>query len=644
MPLDDRNNLNRLEELKSRLFSKNYKTKIEHRDAFSYSQKRDISDSWKVGEKTDSETKEKFFMKTSFFQKFFIFSIIVFILALGYAGYIFFIGGNTVSNNNIDISILGNNFTAGGQELPLVVGITNKNNSPLELADLVMTYPEGSSSNSSANNENFRVSLGTIPAGAVVNENLTPVLFGEQGSTIPITISLEYRVADSNAIFVKDQIYNVTINSTPINLSVDAPSTISPNQAITLNVKATLNSTTAVSKVLVKIDYPIGFQFGSATPAPSFGNNVWSLGDLSPGAEHDISISGQMIGVFNGDQKTFNISSGSQSATDKSAIDVVFNSIQQIITIQKPFIEADLSINGVSQNEYTTDSKTPINAQIQYTNNLDTTVDNLQIVARISGNAFDPQTVDAQQGFYDSSANTITWDKNYESQFAEVNPGDSGSVNFSISPLSLFSAAGGLLSNPSINIEIDVSGEQANSGFAVNNITNSSSATIKIISDVGFSDEALYYSGPFANTGPIPPTVGQTTTYTVVWTLSNTANSISNAQVNSFLPAWMTFVGPFLPASEDLTYNSTTRQIVWNADRISAGAGITSASRSVAFQISFDPSLSQVGTIPSIINDAVLTGHDDFANVDLTVDKASLSTNLDSDTAFPPSGATVVSN
>jgi len=642
MPLDDRNKLNRVEELKSKLFSKNYQTRIEHRDAFSSLQNKDVSDSWEEDKEDTPNVDEKFFMRTSFFKKFFVFSIIIFVLAALYAGYVFFIGGNTFSNNNIDISIIGNSFTAGGESLPLVVGITNRNNTELELADLVVQYPQGSSSNASADNQTFRVSLGTIPVGAVVNENLTPILFGEQGSVRTIKFSLEYRVAGSNAIFVKDKLYNVTISSTPINLSVDAPTTVSPNQPITLNVKATLNATIPAPNVLVRVDYPIGFQFVSASPAPAFGNNVWNLGDLAPGAEHDVSISGKMVGAFNGDQKTFHVTTGSQSGTDKSIIDVVYNSIQQLVMVQKPFIDANLSINGVSQNAYATDSKTPIRAEIKYSNNLDTQVSNLQIVAKISGNAFDRKTINVQQGFYNSGNDTITWDKNSLSELAQVNPGDSGSVDFSVSPLSLFSASGGILANPSINIEVDVVGQQPTTGFASNSITNSSSAVINIISDVGFSDKALYYSGSFKNTGSIPPKVGKATTYTVVWTLTNTANSISNAQVSSTLPSWVDFVGPFLPATENLSYNSSTKQIIWNADRIPKGAGVAGAARIVSFQISFTPSLSQIRSMPIILNNAVLTGHDDFANVDVRVSKEGLITNLSSDSAFPPDGGNVV--
>ena len=641
MPPDE-DRFEKLEDLKSKLFNKEYKTKIEHRDAYSPLHKKEVLDSWQEeGEVKNINPEKSIFLETSVFKKFFILSIVFFVFALGYAGYVFFAGGNTVSNNNIDISITGDNFTAGGVALPIVVGITNRNSSPLELVDLVMDYPQGSSAQTSSNNEDFRQSLGTIGAGAVVSENLSPILFGEQGSNVTVKISIEYRVAGSNAIFVKEKDFMVTINSTPINLTVTAPPTVSPNQNITLDVKATLNATSPVSQILVKVDYPIGFVFTSSVPAPAFSNNVWSLGEMSPGAEHDISISGKMVGVFNGDQKTFNISTGSESSTDKSMIAVIFNSLQQVVSIQKPFIEADLFVNGVSQGQYSTDSKTPINAQINYVNNLDTKVNNLKIVAKLSGNAFDPKTVQVQQGFYDSSQNTITWDQTSVTGLAQVNPGDSGSVNFSLSPLALFSATNGLLTNPTVNIEVDITGQQDASGFATAQLDNSTSATINVISDVGLSAKVFYYSGPFTNTGPIPPKVGQATTYTVTWTLSNTANSISNVQVAATLPQWMTFSGQFLPAGADVTYNAPTNQIIWNVGRIDKGVGITGTSPSVSFQLSYNPSVSQIGTEPTILNDSILTGHDDFANVDVKVDAPSLDTLLQSDSGFPYGGETV---
>jgi hypothetical protein len=634
----DGEKLSKIEELKSRLYSKSYETHIEHRDNFSNNPGTRVMDSWNNIKTSGADMTQKFFTKTSFFKKFFVFSVIFFCLTLGYASYTFFSGGNSVSNNNIDISILGNTFTAGGEELPLQIAITNKNTSALELVDLVVEYPKSSSGDLSKETERSRTSLGTIPAGAVRNENIKITLFGEQGSVRPVRVSIEYRVEGSNAIFVKEKMYQVNINSTPIDLSVNAPASISPNQDLNMDVTATLNSSKSLDKVLLKIDYPVGFQFISSIPDPSYGDNVWNFGDLAPGTPHKISITGRMIDVFDGEEKNFRIWSGSQSKTDKSMIDVVFNSLGQTVTIEKSSIEAKLFVNGVYQKDYAINAASELTGEIKWANNLDTNINDLEIRAKLSGTALDRKSISADQGFYDSASDTIIWDKNYQSGFQEVSPGDAGTVSFSLKPSALFSAGGGLLGAPAIKVDVSIRGKQAVAGYEAKDLNNGESKTIKVISDVGLATKALYYSGAFTNSGPIPPKAEKETTYTVVWSISNTANNISRATVHSSLPPWVRYIGPVSPESEDLTYNATTKELTWNAGNVPKGAGLTGSARQVSFKIGFSPSLSQVGQTPLLTNDATLTGHDDFANVDIRVNKTALTTRLSSDPAFPAGG------
>ncbi len=644
MSFNDPEKINNIEELKRKLFTKNYKTGFEHRDSFKHVDNREVPDSWPGDKPKDSEGptyKEKFFMKTSVFKNFFLFSIVFFVLAMGYAALVFFTSGNTVSNDNIDISILGNTFTAGGDELSLVVGVANKNSSPLELVDLLVEYPKGGDEDVVAGNERLRIALGSIAAGSVRNENVKLILFGQQGSIKTIKFSIEYRVKGSNAIFVKEKLHKVSINSTPVNLVIDAPSVISPNQNISLSVKATLNSTKPASDILLRVDYPPGFSFVSAEPKPSIGNNIWEMGDLAPGVERTISLSGKMVDVFDGEEKSFRVSTGSQALGSKDDIGVVFNSLVHTVAVERPFIEGNLLVNGVYKKEYTVDSRNPIQGEINWRNNLDTKVNDLQIIAKISGNAFDKKTVSALQGIYNSVDGTIVWDKFSDQILGEANPGDSGSVKFSILPISLFSASYGLLTDPSIKIEVSISGKQLVAGYSPKELNNSDSKTVKIISDVGLSAKALYYSGPFKNTGPIPPKAEQPTTYTVVWALSNTSNDISNGEVRASIPPWVRFVGTISPTGEDLSYNSSSREVIWKIGKIPKGTGITKAPRIVSFQISFTPLLSQVHTSPVLINDAVLTGHDDFANVDVRATKFPLRTELTSDSNFPPLGGVV---
>ena len=637
MPPADKDKLNKLEELKNKLFTKNYEVKTSRLDSFS-SNNKNVQDSWNDKEEVEIGTRVKKLKRKAQTRRFFIFSIIFFLIAIGYAGYVYLKGGNTVSNKNIDISVMGNSFTTGGEDFPLVIGITNRNTSSLELVDLVVEYPKGSVGDSSADTERIRESIGTIPAGTEHNESLKIVLFGQQGDVREVKISIEYRISGSNAIFVKDKLYDVTINSSPISLSLDAPTEISPNQKLTLNVKETLNSTKAMPGMLVKLDYPFGFQFESATPAPTYDNDVWDLGSLAPGEDHNITITGKMVNVFEGEQKTFHVTSGSQSSTDKSIVGVTFNSVEKTISIQKPFIEAKLYVNGVYKSEYASDTMTPIGGEIRWVNNLSTKVNDVQISAKITGNALDRRTIDPKEGFYNSIDNSINWNKDFNSKFAEINPGDAGSVSFSFSPLASVDS----VSNPSINIEISISGKEPLEGNVTKTINSVDSQIIRITSGLGLATKALYYSGSFTNSGPIPPVAEKETTYTINWSLSNTTNSISNAIVSSSLPAWVRFVGTIAPTTEDLKYDPDSRQIVWNIGSISKNVSSSGKSREVSFQVALSPSLSQVNQAPVLINSAILTGYDDFAKVNIKVSRNSLNTILINDPAFPANGSRVV--
>jgi len=642
MPSVNGDKLNRVEELKGKLFNRNYKTKFEHRDSFPHFQKKEVMDSWEKKEDPVIDSKEKFIIRTSMFKKFFIFSLIFFALALGYASYVFLAENNTVSNNNIDISVKSNAFADGGEEYSLLLEVVNRNSTVLDLVDLVVEYPKSSQANLSEVNERIRMSLGSIPIGGVKNENLKLVLFGEQGSRRQIKISIEYRVEGSNAIFVKEKFFEVSINSTPIDLLIDAPFEISKDKDVNFNVKATLNATKPASKILLKINYPIGFQFVRATPAPTLGDNIWNLGDLAPGAEHGVSVIGKMVDVFDGEEKIFRVWTGSQSEGDKSLIGTFFNSSEHTLMIKKSSIEAKLVINGVSDREYAIDSRTGIQGQIQWRNNLETKINNLEISAKISGNAVNRKTISTNQGFYDSSQDLIIWNKNSHSEFGEVSPGDSGAVTFSLYSLPLFEALGGVTSSPVINIDVSVTGEQAEGSGGEVELSNKESKVIKIISDIGLSTKAFYSSGSFINTGPIPPKAEKKTTYTVVWAISNTANNVSKAEVRSSVPPWVRLIGPFIPATEDFVYNASTREIIWNVGGVPRGTGITGSEREIFFQIELTPSLSQVGTSPVIVNEVILTGHDDFANVDVGVKKPPIDIKLPNDPNLPVDGIRVV--
>lgn len=585
------------------------------------------------------EPKNKIRLHHSFFRKFFFFSLGFALLAIVFAVVMFFSGGNTVSNANIDINVLGNSFAGGGEELPLQVEVVNKNASALELSDLFIEYDKGGDAGSGASHVRDLNSLGTIDAGKTATKSFFVTLYGEEGSIKNVDFTLQYRLHGSNAIFVKKATFPVTINSAPVALSVDGPKSISPNQELTFTIKTISNSKNTLSGMLLHVDYPTGFHFEKSVPEANSFDNVWVLGDLAPGAERDIVVTGTVYGQ-DGEDRAFHIYTGAASATDTTKIGVTYNSLLETVSLVKPFLAARITINGSTADVTPVSGGGMVNVSVTYANNLPARITSASISVEISGNAFDPSSVVVPKGFYDSSKKTITWNQNTDSDLASIEPSDQGVLNFSFKVLPLF-GAGSIIAKPSVKLSASITGKQPDQGGAVNTVSNFEEKTAVVNSDLGFSAGASYAAGPFSNTGPIPPRANQPTTYTITWTLTNSANALTDGIATASLPPYVSWVGTILPATEPLEYDATTSTIRWRFGQVPAGAGITGAARKVSFQVSLTPSVSQVGSIPKLVLDTAVSAKDSFTGEAVNVSRGAISTELRNDPGFPPDGQVV---
>jgi hypothetical protein len=645
--MPDEENIDRLEALNRKLFSKNPKLIRPKRPGVLHERSVDISRDWKGMEaKKDIRPPMIAEIRTpqssAFFKKLFFYSLGFLALAVGFAFFVFERGSNAVSADNIDMSILGNTFTAGGEDLALAINVTNKNAVELQYSELDVSYPKGAGDSTSDNDfVHVRETIGTLGAGKSIDQNLKVVLYGELGATKDITATLDYRIPGSNAIFTKVTKYSVTISSAPLNLSIDAPKSSSSNQEVTLTLKVVPNATKTIAAVAVRADYPPGFQFKSAIPAPSVGSNVWNIGDLAPGIEKTIQVVGTLVGQDNED-RSFRFAAGELSPTNQSALGVVYSTLLQTITIARPFIDARLTIGGADQPEYYISSKNQTQVSIDWINNSPAEVDNVEISAALGGNALDRASVTALSGFYNSAANTIVWDRNSVSQFAAIQPGDSGSLSFSLASLGLKNGDQTFIDSPTITVEVDMKGTQTAEGSTPVAINNAQTKTIKINSDLQIASQAFYHSGPFANTGALPPKAEQPTSYTIVWTVNNTSNPISGAVAVASLPTYVQWLGKISPSTENVTFDPTTHQVTWRIGQIQRGAGASGGEKSVAFQIAATPSLSQIGSSIPILGETTLTGTDSFTGVKLSSKKGELTSALFNDPGFPTNGGTVV--
>lgn len=563
----------------------------------------------------------------SLFKKFFFRAVLFFIGAITVAVISIMSSSSTVSKDLISMEILAQPLVDSGEPLELQIRIQNFNEQALELPDLILSYEKDSNING---NEVFlRRSLEDILPSGQATEEFNIILFGQEGDTRIINATLEYRIEGSSSIFVKEIPHEVVIRSTPTRLSIDAPNTLTQNQEITFTMNFASNSIIEVSNTLLKVEYPEGFEFISSTVEPDYSNNVWEITSLDEVGD-SISIVGR-LSALEGQGQSVKAFLGKQNPLLKKEFETIFNTTLHTVTIKKPFLETMLEINNNQQPIVAVRSGGEIQGEISFKNNLNEPLKDVAIVLHIDGTLYDPATVLSYSGFYDSNTNSITWNNSVVNDFVMIQPGQTGTLSFNLKVPNLIKD---INRDPNLILSVDVSAVQ-NDGTVLSAKTISRTE-VRANSDMQVLAGVTYHSGPFINSGPIPPQVGVETQYSINMDVINSSNDVSNTQLKTILPSYVRWLGAVSPSSErsNVSYNAATREIIWNISTLQKGVGVgTNPPKQVSVQVALLPSVSHIGTAPAMTTDIVLSGTDSFTEVDLSFTKRPITTRLVNDTS-----------
>ncbi len=612
-------NLDHIEELKKRLFmAKDEKSIPELREHTLHNPRYQVAKKWT---KETINTTTKIMSHGSMFKKFFIVSLLLFLGAASFFAFTFLKGNNTVSNDNIEVSILGNAFTKGGDKLPINVSITNKNKSQISGVDLVVSYPKGSGTNDTSEYVRLRKTIGTIESGETKSEPYTLVLYGEQGTVKNITASIEYRVSGSNALFIKDASFTVTLSEAPLSLLVEAPEMIGSNQEYNLSITTTLNADTLSKDMVLVIAYPPGFSYTNSSQSPMVGNNVFDLGDLKQGVPKTITIKGNLVGLDK-EERSFQIYAGEQNKDNQSAIGVIYNSLLQNVMITRPFLDAHLTINDEDKPVYSVSGSTPINAKIVWSNNAITRITGAQVSLQFNGQALDKDSVVVPNGRYDSRNNLIVWDADTVPEFVALEPGATGTLPFTISAKNI----SGTSLNSEIQMTVGIRGEQSGDGIGQQTISSVDKKTLRFGVDFQIAQSVSFLQGPFKNSGTNPPKKGAETTYTINWTLSPVENVVTGAIAKAVLPIGVRWVAKTSPALEKISFNPSTREVIWDIGTVKKST--SNLVRQVSFQVGVTPSAFDTETTTLLMGELNVTGTDTYTGSSVKNTKRELNTRI----------------
>jgi hypothetical protein len=540
-------------------------------------------------------------------RKIVIFLIIVGVL-VGILG-IYYYERNVYSKGNLKLEILGPEEVQAFDEIEYVVKYKNNGNTILEEPVLTFQYPENSLP-SDNNSKRLEKTLEDIYPGEEKTLSFKARLFGKENEMEQTKATLKYRPKNLKAFYTSETTFTTKIELVPLTFEFDLPSKIEPGREFQFSLNYFSNSGWPLSNLRVKIEYPSGFEFISSQPQ-ALEKTEWDLPFLNKTEGGRIEIRGKLSGEVK-EQKIFRATLGFWQEGESTLL----KEITEGTEIRESSLSIFQRINGVSQ--YVANPGDVLHYEIFFRNIGEGQFRDLFLVSKLEGRAFDFDTLKSESGQFNKGDNSLVWDWREVPQLQFLGQGEEGKVEFWINLKKDWQTSSPQDKNFSLKNKVILS--QSKEEFET-----------KINSKLEISQKGFFSDEVFGNSGPLPPKVGENTTYTIIWQAKNYYNDVKNVKVKAALPPQVKLTGKIFPEGSGLTFDSRSREIVWDAGDLAPATGILNQPPNVSFQVSLTPVSSQLGQMPDIIGEAKITGEDDWTGVNLEARDAAVDTTLPDD-------------
>ncbi len=520
--------------------------------------------------------------------------IIVLTVVVGVAGYIYY-QRNIYSKEILRLEIIAKENVELLEEVEYTVRYRNNGNVRLEEPELVFNFPnnaileEGKSSRIVKKADDLG---GVIYPGQEKTFTFKARLVGQEGDIGTAEASLSYRPKNLRARYRSETSFASVIQRVPLNFDIDLPSRVDSGRELKFRLNYFSNIDYPVSNLKVMIDYPReGFEYISSTPR-SLEKVEWDVGLLNRSEGGRIEITGMVFGDA-GEEKIFRARLGSWIDGEF----IVLKEAVRGINIARPSLHITQQINN--NPKYVANPGDLLYYEVFFKNIGEEPLTDIFLRLDLVGSAFDFSTIEVPEGDFAPGNNSIIWDSTKVSDLRFLPAQSEGKVEFWVRLKKQWPINTVADKNPEIRSRVFLS--QAREEF-----------TNKINSKLALSQKGFFQDGIFGNSGPVPPEVGQTTSYTITWQLENYYNDVRDVKVKAILPQNVSLSSKIFPEEQldRITFDSVSREIVWNVGDLVFGQGVLSQAPSISFQVNFNPTEDQRGEIAQLISPARIIGQD----------------------------------
>jgi uncharacterized repeat protein (TIGR01451 family) len=582
---------------------------------------------------------------------FWFFNILIFVLVvlvLGLGGYYYIVNNRGTDSTAVDLTVAAPNTVSAGQDMTFTLNYDNQEYVGLKNVNIKADYPSDfvfeSADPSPDASTSDTWSIAEIKAKTSGKIVITGKIIDKVGASSIILAQMIYTPENFASQFKKENSGSVVVKDIGFDPNFDFSNTVLVGQEEEINVDLKPLAADYLPQFTMRMQKDDNVILDD-TVVDNGATGADNGNSLQVVKVKDITGDSWQISGLQAKEENFTVKFRIKDKTADNQ-QIVLTFVQNIANKDYTFLEQDipfqvmksdlnlnLILNGSNADQPVNFGQT-LNYSIAYTNKGETAMQDVVIMAVLNSDFVDWTTLnDVNKGR--EMGDTITWTKDEIPALSKVDVGENGTIDFSVNVLPFDEndlgknfqitsyaqyALGGL----------DKIGTASSSLASSTGIDNQSNTINSIInSDLGFQEQVRYFDSnnlPVGE-GPLPPVVGQTTSFKVYWNLTNNLHDLADAVAQTVLPDGVEWDAHNRTSVGTMTYDGASKTVTWNIGRLP----ITVFQASAEFDISLTPTQDQQNKIVVLVSGSKVTATDTNTGAALEKDSVPKTTKLEDD-------------
>jgi hypothetical protein len=566
-----------------------------------------------------------------------LFTIVLLALAAYFAYFYFFNRGNDMGG--LEFAVVAPDKIKAGEEFSYQIKYNNPTKFSLSNIRLELQYPDNfifSSASLEPSSGNYGFNLPDLASGATGSLLITGKIIAPADSVNVVSGRLNYIPSNFSSEFKKESSAATVVSDIGFQVGVETSNTAFLGQNNEINISFFQVDNNQLGDFNIKFILP----GDGATSFNDANQGATSTAAVSASSTEKLQITGNgtdswLVSGLNAENSSQKLTFNYLLKNQPGNTDLVIRLEKKLAdgqtytfwekTISPEIVKSDLNLtlflNGSKNNGAASFGDT-LNYTLNYSNKGANSFKDAVIMAVVDGYFLNLSSLSADKNG-ETENGKIVWTKQEIPGLAEIKPGDEGEINFLVK-----------LKNYQENDfgnKLEIS---AYSQYGIDNKTTDASNKSNVIitklnSDLTLSEQVRYFNDDNSpvGSGPLPPKVGEKSSFKVYWVVKNNLHELSGTSVVLNLPAQVSWDNSSTAGVGNLYYDDSRHAVVWDIGRLPVSVYQVDAS----FSISVTPTAADQDKILILSPGSVITALDNETQSTITKKTSAKTTKLEDD-------------